>query len=156
MLLLLLACSNVPEETPAEVVPLVVAPVGSGVEEDDLLDLEDRVSKRMNALEERIGGLELRLLDLEAREPGGTAEEVGYDPSRTTLDAHHLQDAVDQLEERLRRLENKGDMGAPGEGLFKIPKDKPEEGPGPPQGGQGPANPPPKGGGGQPGGPPKR
>ncbi len=132
------------EVNEAEVAPIVVAPVGSSVEEDDLLDLEDRLNERIGALEERLGALELKVIDLEAREPGGTADEVGYDPSRTTLDAHDLQDAVDELAGRVSRLEKKGDMGEPGEGLFHIPKDPPKNEPPPDQGGAGPVNPPPR------------
>jgi len=127
----------------AEVAPVVVAPVGSSLEEDDLLDLEDRLNERISALEERVGVLELKIIDLEAREPGGTADEVGYDPSRTTLDAHVVQDAVDELAARLSRLEKKGDMGEPGEGLFRIPKDPPKEQP-PVDPQAGPVNPPPR------------
>ena len=136
MLLLLLSCAPEPTVETVELTPVVVQPVGSGVAFDDLNAIEDRLTARMNDLEERMGALDIRLMELEARVPGGTAVEVGFDPSRTKLDAHNLQDAIDQMEDRVGRLENNADMGDPGEGLFDIPKDPKQ-----PENPQGPAEP---------------
>ena len=124
MILLLLACGTEPVVTEAQEAPVIVQPVGSGVEMDDLNAMEDRVNERLNKLEERVGNLELTVIDMENRPPGGMANEIGFDPSRTTLDSRDLQGAIDELEDRVARLQNQShDMGEPGEELFNIPRD---------------------------------
>jgi hypothetical protein len=109
------------------------------------------------ALGRRLDGLEERLarLELLAAEPAdgalSDAMRVSYNPSRTTLEARSVQDALDEIALALKRQEGgPNPLGPPGEGLFQI-KGKGKGGQG--QGAQG-KGPPPQGGpsGGQQGG----
>lgn len=103
---------------------------------------EAELATRLAALELKVGGLEVA--------PGGRAESVSYEPGRTTLSARNLQAAMDELEARVTRLEDKDNApGQPGAALFEMrdkhgnPVDMSAKGP-PPGGGQ------PMQGGGQP------
>lgn len=117
-----------------------MAPVSAEVEvsqkDPDLLALE----KRLNDIDERLARLELAAAQPPDAEKSD-AMQVSYNPSRTTLAARTVQDAVDELALQLKHLEG-GPMplGAPGEGLFQIQgkKNQPGGPGGPPGGGKGP------------------
>lgn len=92
---------------------------------------------RVQALEERIALLELRIVDLDNT---GIlpAEQIGFDPRKTTLQAQDLQAAVDELYARVKAVEERAepDMGRPGPGMFTRPG--PQGAMGPPNGAQPP------------------
>jgi hypothetical protein len=159
--LLVLACGGEvgPEaEAPSAATEAIAA---SAAEEEDRARAE-ALDRRISDLEQRLARVELLVAELHE---GGIAdaEDVRYDPSRTTLSARTVQEAVTELHVAVTSMKREASagMGSPGGGLFEIP-----EGPGngQPQGqpgqgqkqGQGPPGPPPggKGGGGgqQPGG----
>ena len=138
----LIACSQPPAPEP---VTEVVTVATSEVSAEDFNALQDRMDAKVNALEERIGNLELQLAEERAQKLAD-ADQVAFDPSRTTLEGKDVQDALTEVAQDLARLEGKSvNMGEPGEKLFEIKLDHPE---GTPQGGQGG-----QGGPGGPGGP---
>lgn len=127
MILLLLACSDPPKRDTAVAAPEVVQ-VQTGMRAEDLNALEDRMDRRLSAIEERIGNLELQVAELsEGYE--STADKISLDPSATTLDAKDVQAAIVELSEEVDALQFE-DMGEPGEPLFDIPKDRGDEGKG--------------------------
>lgn len=158
-LILLLACNPAPpsaaelsygDSTVAATLDQLVAAEARRAHE--LAEQEDAVSvARVQALEERIALLELRIVDLDTT---GIlpAEQIGYDPRSTTLEAQDLQTAVDELYARVKAVEERAEpnMGSPGPGMFAQPARGGGPAPGgPPNGGKkGPPN------GGK-GGPPK-
>jgi hypothetical protein len=132
---------------------------------EDLVDEVAQLQKDLGILQEEL--THIRTL-LDQVQEGGIAHAklIPFDPRVTTLKAQTLQEAIDEMMQRVSLLESNvlDDLGEPGPGLFEIPKDKkgkqgpngPDgQGPGgpPPNGGGGPGGPPPNGGGG-PGGPP--
>jgi uncharacterized membrane protein YgcG len=146
----LLACSRAPAPEPiTEVVTVETSEVSAA----DLNALQDRVDARLNALEERVGNLEMLMAE-ERAEKLADADQIGFDPSRTTLASHDLQGAVDELAEDVARLQDQSrDMGEPGQKLFEIPKDKPGQGGPGGKGGPGKGGPGGQGGQGGQGGP---
>ncbi len=82
-----------------------------------------KAMKRIAELEERVSQLELHVARI-LEEGSSRAEWVGYDPSRTTLSARNLQDAIDELASELKALQRgQEDMGQAGPGLFQLPPD---------------------------------
>lgn len=123
---------------------------------DDFVALEDRMERRVVALEDRVSALELQVSELQVGFEG-QATEIGFDPSRTTLDARNVQEAVTELSTEVRSIKRMlgQDMGEPGQELFNIPEDNDQRGsPGGPggPGGGGPGGPGGPGGGGPGGG----
>ena len=127
---------------------------------DDLTGEVEQLKKDLGLLQEEL--THIRTL-LDQVQEGGIAHAklIPFDPRVTTLKAQTLQEAMDEMMQRVSFLESNvlDDLGEPGPGLFEIPKDKKgKQGPngGDPSGGdpsgQGPGGPPPNGGG--PGGPP--
>jgi hypothetical protein len=80
----------------------------------------------LKSLENRMVQVELTISRMEN---GGfiTAENVGYDPRATRLSGRKVQDALDELEERVRQVESRvrEGLGNAGPGLFEIPMDEP-------------------------------
>ncbi|MCK6521817.1 hypothetical protein L6R49_10300 [Myxococcota bacterium] len=161
--LLALACGGEvgpgPEATTAAAE--ATAPSANAEEEDRAR--AEQLDRRLSDLEQRLARVELLVAELHE---GGIADaaDVRYDPSRTTLSARTVQDAVTELHVAVSamRKESSAGMGSPGGGLFEIPEGpskgqasgqpgqppKPGQGPpGPPPGGQGGAGGPPPGGG---------
>ncbi|MDP2305546.1 MAG: hypothetical protein Q8P18_05930 [Pseudomonadota bacterium] len=113
-------------------------------------------SELTNALSGRVQLLELRQSELASGMAFG-ATSIAYDPRKTTLAGKTVQDALDELEARVTKLERgQIDNGEAGPGLFElrdkrgnlVPVDAPAQSA---NGKGGPQGPPP----GQPGGPPK-
>ena len=102
--------------------------------------------------EDRLAQLSLEVNQLE-QVGTSKASVVAYNPSSTTLEAKNVQDALDELEARVARLESKSgqEMGQAGPGMFANPSGGQRGGGGGGQGGggQGGSRP---GGGGQGGG----
>ncbi|MBK7759325.1 MAG: hypothetical protein IPO67_31465 [Deltaproteobacteria bacterium] len=131
----------------------------SAAEEEDRARAE-ALDRRLSDLEQRLARVELLVAELHE---GGIAdaEDVRFDPSRTTLSARTVQEAVTELHVAVTSIKREASagMGSPGGGLFEIPEG-PNKGaqqgqPGqPPKPGQGPAGPPPGGKGGPAGPPP--
>ncbi|MEY3212132.1 MAG: hypothetical protein RIT28_2613 [Pseudomonadota bacterium] len=156
--LLLLACGGEvgPEAEATSAAAEAVAP--SAAEEEDRARAE-ALDRRLSDLEQRLARVELLVAELHE---GGIAdaEDVRFDPSRTTLSARTVQEAVTELHVAVTSMkrESSAGMGSPGGGLFEIPEG-PNKGQGqgqpgqPPKPGQGPPGPPPGGKGGA-GGPP--
>jgi hypothetical protein len=154
--LLALACGGEvdPQAEATSAASETVAP--SAAEEEDRARAE-AMDRRLSDLEQRLARVELLVAELH---DGGIADakDVRYDPSRTTLSARSVQEAVTELHVAVAAMkrESSAGMGSPGGGLFEIPEG-PNKGQGPPgQGpkpGQGPGGPPPGGQGGA-GGPP--
>jgi hypothetical protein len=72
------------------------------------------------ALATRVGALELRQAEL-VEHGVYTADKVGYDPRKTTLSGKTVQEALDELEARVQRLEDAAiDHGKPGAALFEL------------------------------------
>ena len=122
----LLACST--PAPVAEPVTEVVTVQTDGVTVDDMNALRDEVDRRLSGREERLGNLEMQVAEIsEARL--ADADQVAYDPSKTTLDATDMQQAIDELADEVSGLRAAGtDMGQPGPKLFEIPKDPEERG----------------------------
>lgn len=105
-------------------------------------------AQRLQALDERIGKLELIVYDLQ-HQGIIAADRVTYDPRTTRTDGENVQAALDAIDGRIGKLEDKlgQDMGPPGPGLFQASKGtgtpgKPGPGgppPGPNKPGGGPA-----------------
>lgn len=122
MLLLLLACAEPPAPRAApEVVEVAApAPVEDAVAREDI----EALRRTLASLDERLGNLELEITRVQ--EQGLLdAQNVRFDPSRTTLAARELQGAVTELHERLDRVEKRTaePMGPAGPGLFAMPRD---------------------------------
>lgn len=160
--LLALACGGQEGPGPTPETPAAEAAAPSATEEEDRARAE-RLDRRLSDLEQRLARVELLVAELHE---GGIADaaDVRYDPSRTTLSARTVQEAVTELHVAVAsmRKESSAGMGSPGGGLFEIPEGpnkgqasgqpgqppKPGQGPpGPPPGGQGGAGGPPPGGG---------
>jgi len=96
--------------------------------ESTLATLKPEEASSLSALEERIVQLELAVARME-NQGVITAEMVGYDPRATRLSGRKVQDAVDELEERLRVVEAKSrdGIGPAGEGLFALPEGDPHD-----------------------------
>lgn len=133
----LLACSTPPEPEPvAEVVTITT----DGVTVDDMNALEDRVQRRLESYEQRIGDLEMQVSELQQAKLS-QADQVGYDPSKTRLDAADVQAAITELALDVERM-GVQEMGSPSSELFRIPQD-PEAAPDGPAGrGPGEGSPP--------------
>lgn len=102
---------------------------------------------RLEALEDRIGKLELTISELQTQ---GVvpAENVSFDPRATKLGGTEVQSALTELEKRVAAAEEKlgQDMGQPGPGLFEVRGKRGAPGPGPPgPGAPPPGSPPPQG-----------
>ena len=109
-----------------------------GEKNDSLQEISD-IKKDIGILQEEL--VHIRTL-LEQVQEGGIAHAklIPFDPRVTTLKAQTLQDAMDEMMQRVTVLERHvlDDRGEPGPGLFEIPKDKKGNGPGgPPPNGQG-------------------
>jgi hypothetical protein len=157
LLLALLACG-----TPAPQTTTVTATadehratLAPEVTMDDFVALEDRMERRVVALEDRVSALELQVSELQVGFEG-EATEISFDPSRTTLDARNVQEAVNELSTEVRGIKRMlgQDMGEPGQELFTIPEDNDQRGGprGPGGGGPGGQGGPGQGGPGQTGG----
>ncbi|MES2641736.1 MAG: hypothetical protein V4850_19745 [Myxococcota bacterium] len=73
-----------------------------------------------NDLAGRIQLLELRQTELQTGAAFGAAA-ITYDPRKTTLSGKSVQDALDELEARVTKLERgQIDNGAPGPALFEL------------------------------------
>lgn len=164
--LLLVACGS-----PTPAAPDPTAPVAEQAEPPAPVDaspaaaLEEQ-DRRLAELESRLARLELTVAELQALGVQEAAQ-VRYDPSRTTLAARTVQEALTELHTDVAALRQSSQpTGTPGPGLFAIPSDgAPGQGPGPGgrgtpgpgQGsgqGNGPPGPPPPGSGGPAGTPP--
>jgi len=128
---------------------IVEASKKSGNVSEDLVSEIAQLKKDVGILQEELA--HVRTL-LEQVQEGGIAHAklIPFDPRVTTLKAQTLQEAVDEMMQRISVLESSvlDNLGEPGPGLFEIPKDKKgKQGPGGPggQGEQGPGGPPPNG-----------
>ena len=128
--LLFLACNSAPSPTPASSVTYNEASVQEALAtiESTLATLKPEEASSLSALEERVVQLELAIARME-NQGVITAEMVGYDPRSTRLSGRKVQDAVDELEERLRVVEAKSrdGIGPAGEGLFALPEGDPHD-----------------------------
>ena len=126
---------------------IVEASKKSGNASEDLVAEVAQLKKDVGILQEELA--HVRTL-LEQVQEGGIAHAklIPFDPRVTTLKAQTLQEAVDEMMQRISVLESSvlDNLGEPGPGLFEIPKDK--------KGKQGPQNGPGGGQNGPPGGPP--
>lgn len=105
------------------------------------------VASQLERLDERLTNLELAIANLE-QHGIERARVVSYDPRSTKLGGTNVQEALDELEGRVGKVEAKvlDDLGEPGPGLFEV-RDR--------RGGKGKGKgPPPSGGRGRPGGGP--
>lgn len=122
----LLACSA--SAPVAEPIPEVVTVQTDGVTVDDMNALRDEVDRRLSGMEERLGNLEMQVAEISEAKLAD-ADQVAYDPSRTTLSATDLQQAIDELAGEVSDAQRQ-DMGTPGDRLFDIPKDTSDGGAG--------------------------
>ena len=124
----LLACSGSSPQSAAEI-PYQDTTVQAAL---DALQKAEAVAEEptsLKSLENRMVQVELTISRMEN---GGfiTAENVGYDPRATRLSGRKVQDAMDELEERVREVESRvrDGLGNAGPGLFEIPMDEPSMG----------------------------
>lgn len=103
---------------------------------DDLVQEIESIKKEVSLLQEQVE----RVYEVvgEVQSDGvGHAKLVPYDPRQTVLQAKTVQEAIDEMMERVKVLERSvlDDLGEPGPGLFEIPEDN-KGGHPPPNGGQ--------------------
>ena len=170
MFVIFMACVQAPQE--AKNIQLEGKPLDEAMSslEHRLQEHEKEVAEDMLVLMNRMKKVEARLKILEIaftdiRPQSYSAEEISFVPTATKLSSTQLQAAMEEIEKRLREIEQNAaaDPNQPGEGLFqlvdhgkrKTDKGKPKHGPNKEgQNGQkGPGGPPPNGQKG-PGGPP--
>jgi hypothetical protein len=121
----LLACSGTSPQSAADI-PYEDTTVQAAL---DALQKAEAVAAEptsLKSLESRMVQVELTISRMEN---GGfiTAENVGYDPRATRLSGRKVQDAMDELEKRVREVESRvrEGLGNAGPGLFEIPMDEP-------------------------------
>lgn len=130
----LFACIPISPAPAPEPITDVVTVETDGVSVEDMNALEDRVERRMESYEERIGNLEMQVAELQQAKLAN-ADQIAFDPSKTTLEADDVQLALDELAVDVARLQGQEvDMGEPSDKLFEIPKDpEPDESGDPPK-----------------------
>ena len=164
MFVIFMACMQAPQE--AKNINLEGKPLTEAISslESRLDDHEKEVAQdmlvlmnRMKKVEERLKNLEIAFTDI--RPQTYSAEEISFIPTETKLSSTQLQAVIEELEKRLRVMEENAaaDPNQPGEGLFelrdhgkrKTDKGKPKHGPNQegqkPNGPNGPKGPPPNG-----------
>ena len=135
--LLLVGCGEptvpvIPQEEPQPAAAVKAADTGG----------RRHLGRRLDSLEDRISRLELMVAHW-VDEGNVDSLHVRYDPRATTLQARTVQDALDEVAAGLKDLQDAGEnMGRPGPGMFRIPRDESEMMMGP-QGQQAGARPPP-------------
>ncbi len=92
-------------------------------------DIAGEDEEDLDALRDRLEDLELQMVEMslaiEQMRASGIgvvrAEDVSYQPNRTTLQARTAQEALDEIWASVHSLEGgQIDMGPPGEGLFDL------------------------------------
>lgn len=164
MFVIFMACMQAPQE--AKNIQLEGKPLNEAIStlEARLQAHEKEVAEdmlvlmnRMKKVEERLKTLEIAFTDI--RPQSYSAEEISFVPTSTKLSSTQLQAALEELEKRLRDIEQNAaaDPNQPGDGLFdlidhgkrKTDKGKPKHGPNQegqgPNGPNGPKGPPPNG-----------
>ena len=174
MFVIFMACMQAPQE--AKNIQLEGKPLNEAITslENRLQEHENEVAEDMLVLMNRMKKVEARLKLLEIaftdiRPQSYSAEDISFVPTATKLSSTQLQAALEEIEKRLREMEQNAaaDPNQPGEGLFelvdhgkrKTDRGKPKNGPnhqegngpnspngpkGPPPSGQkGPSGPPP-------------
>ncbi len=128
-LLLLLACSSAPHPTADQIrygdgtvqdaLDRALAASAANEADEDERDPPGFSPERLASLEERIGKLELILVQMQ-QNGVSSATVVGFDPRATTLAATNVQGALDELEARVSKMEGKvgQEMGQAGPGMF--------------------------------------
>lgn len=116
--LLLLACAQEPQALAP--VPVAEPSPAPAAEVEDKWEREDAFLRQIQDLDIRLARLEI--LVEEMNNVGiGEAERVSWQPNKTTLAARNVQDALDELAQKLQDLERaKEDMGQAGAGLFDL------------------------------------
>ena len=173
MFVFLMACMQAPQE--AKNIQLEGKPLNEAIStlESRLYSHEKEVAEdmlvlmnRMKKVEERLKTLEIAFTDI--RPQSYSAEDISFVPTATKLSSTQLQAALEEIEKRLREIEQNAaaDPNQPGEGLFelvdhgrrKTDKGQPKHGPNQegqgPNGPNGPKGPPPNGQNGPSGPPP--